>query len=354
MNTDWTSLEPRLRELHKEGLPYREIAEKLGLTRGKVESKLRRLGLYDADRSAPKPESSDEEFCLRAWQGLPPNPTVNQIFDGLMAAQDFNSQFDIGEYCIDRAVKTVKPIVLLFWSDWHIGSPATDYALLKAHIDAVKARKEVYVCLGGDGWDGFLPSFKNSGAVAAQLVSPQLQMLAYKQALIELRAKIISICGGNHNDMLVKKTGVDANRFVLDGMEFPYLPNGGLIRLTVGKVEYKIVQKHHWRFNSSLNKFNTHHRIRDLLYSAADIVVTEHEHNPGIETEWVEEFDQKRQIVNVRTGAYKIGDAFSRRLWKDGVPGPECMVLFPDRKKIVPFDGVDAIADAVRYIHGKS
>jgi predicted transcriptional regulator len=345
---NWTVLEPQLRELRARGTTNAEIAKALGVTISTVESKLRRLGLTGQSED-PKDDNLDEAFALAAYRKLPEKPSIDRIFDGCIAAQGFQEQFNISEYSVEREIKAERPVVITFWSDLHIGSAATDYALLKAHTKLIKDRSNLYVCLGGDGWEGFLPSFKNAGAVASQVVSPQLQMLAYRQLLTELKGKVISICGGNHNDMLVKKTGVDATRFVLDGMNFPYLPNGGLIKLTVGGVEYKIIQKHHWRFNSSLNKFNSHHRMRDFLYSAADVFVTEHEHNPGMETEWIEEYDTRRQIVNIRTGAYKIGDPFSRRLWKDGVPGPECLVLFPDRKKIVPFDGVDAIEDALRY-----
>jgi hypothetical protein len=345
---DWNKLDPELQSLYSRGLGRGEIAKQLGLSEDSVRHRIDKLKLT-GDTKTNEPDNIDEEFCLEAYRKIPENPSFDQILDGLVAAQGFQEQFNIGDYSITRKIRTETPIIACFWSDLHIGSPSVDYSLLKAHKGLIQKHKNIYLCLGGDGWDGFLPSFKNSGAVAAQLVSPQIQMLGIRQLLKELHDKVISICGGNHNDFLVKKTGVDANRFVLDGMKFPYLPNGGLIKLTVGKQTYKIIQKHHWGFNSRLNQFNTHHRIRDFLYSAADIVVTEHEHNPGMETQWVEEYDTKRQVVNVRTGTYKIGDPYSRRLFKDGVPGPECLVLFPDRKKIVGFDGVDAIEDALRY-----
>ena len=90
--------------------------------------------------------------------------------------------------------------------------------------------------------------------------------------------------------------------------------------------------------------------MREKLYPLADVVVTEHLHNPGIEGTHEYEYDAQRNVVNIRTGTYKIGDSYSRSLWKDGVPGSQVVVLFPNSRKIVPFDGPDAIDDAERYL----
>ena len=61
---------------------------------------------------------------------------------------------------------------------------------------------------------------------------------------------------------------------------------------------------------------------------------------------------EKRTVVEIRTGSYKIGDKFSQQFFKEGRPGPQTVVLYPDRRKMVPIHGADALNDARTYLDG--
>ena len=89
----------------------------------------------------------------------------------------------------------------------------------------------------------------------------------------------------------------------------------------------------------------------ELLDPTADIVVQEHEHSPGIESLEKGEYD-KKTVVNIRTGAYKINDGFSMDFYKSGRTAPQTIILFPDEKKILAMHGRDAIKDAITYLEG--
>lgn len=270
----------------------------------------------------------------------------------------FTEAQGIRERVSDRELKAAatidvsEPIGLSFFGDWHIGSPHTDYESLFGDIEVVKGNPRLYCCVSGDRTDMFIPGFKDATAVTGQLVPGDLQLDAMDAILTELGDSIVCAIGGNHDTMARRKTGIDTERQIRKKYKFSYMPHGGLLTLTVGKIEYKILWKHHWRFNSSLNQFNSHHRMLEQLEPTADMVVTEHEHNPGMESVERGTGDAKRMVISIRTGAYKVADGYSMDYFKEGRPAPQTVVLFPDRKKIVAMHGADSMKDAAVYLRG--
>ena len=77
-------------------------------------------------------------------------------------------------------------------------------------------------------------------------------------------------------------------------------------------------------------------------------------HNPAISMteKGSDSLGDARTEIDIRTGTYKLDDKFSEEFFKTGVRGPETIVLFPDRKKMVPFHGREALADSQRYLDG--
>jgi len=278
--------------------------------------------------------------------------TLPEILDGFIERQSFHDNFSIRQLTAEPAINTKKPIALTFLSDVHVGSPHTDYEGFLSDVEKIMSCERHYVALGGDLADNFSPNFKNKAAAVWQLEPPQIQLLTEEKIIEYLRGRIIAKIGGNHDKMIERDTGVSAQYFIMRNKPFPYLPEGGLIKLLIGDIEYKIIWKHHYRFNSSLNKFNTHHRMIEMLVPDADIAVTEHEHSPGIESTEVGEYDARRTQIGIRTGAYKLDDPYSMAYWKAGRIAPQTVILWPDKKKILALHGRDAIEDAQTYLKG--
>ena len=281
---------------------------------------------------------------------------MEETIDSFIAAQDIARKFNIGEYMASIKLNVDHPIAVSFVSDVHLGSPATDYEALKDDLNLIDSDERLFLMAGGDWEDSFMTSFKDAGAVFGQIQPPSTQFKASSNILKHLcdRNKLLAKCAGNHDSMLTRISGVDMNYWILQGEQPPYFPYGGLVKLFVGKAEYKILWKHKWRYNSTLNQFNAHHRAYEMLYPDSDIVIMEHEHNPGIETIERGEFDMKKSIINIRTGSYKGGDAFSRKFYKDGRRGAQTVVFFPDKKYMAPMHGTKAIRDAIYYMDGEN
>lgn len=248
-----------------------------------------------------------------------------------------------------------QPIALTFISDVHLGSQYTNYDAFFADLKLISGDPRFFVCVGGDWQDKFMPSFKDAAAVTSQIVPADIQLLFTKKILEALSPSIVACIGGNHNEMDMRLTGISTERMIHRDSPAAFMPNGGLLTLTVGGAQYKILWKHHWRFNSALNQFNTHHRMLEGLDPTVDIVVTEHEHNPGIESVERFAFGERRTVISIRTGAYKEADPFSVKFYKSGRRGPQTLILWPDRREApMAIHGDDALRRAQTFLDGWS
>jgi len=275
----------------------------------------------------------------------------DKIHKALRSAQKVLRDHDISQIEANITIDTKEPIAISFISDVHIGSPYVDYDAFFKDISYIAKDPRLYVGRGGDWTDKFMASFKDKTAPSHQLYPADIQMEFERIITKELESSIIAIVGGNHGSMDKKITGIDTDAMMYKGLKPAYLPGGGLIKLNLREVSYRILWKHNYRFTSAFNKFNSHHRMRELL-TACDIVVLEHQHDPGHEIIEQGSYDTKGQVLNIRTGSYKIDDPFSVNKYREGRAGPETVVLYPDKKKLVPFSGKDAISDAIKYLDG--
>lgn len=327
---------------------WREIAEQVNQSHGTDLSGEAARGRFKRSRGkAPR-----EPDLIFPNVKNPKDLSFPEMIGAFEQTRDFRAKTSIGELTALAAISATKPIALCVVSDAHIGSPYTNYKALLDDMTTIRETQGLYVLLGGDMCDLFMPQFKDKMAPINALQPPQIQLLTEEKLLEYLSGKIVARNGGNHDRMPQRETGIDVRYFIERDKPYPILPNGGLVRLTVGEVEYKILWKHDYRFKSSLNQFNVHHRMLEQLEPDADIVVTEHEHNPGIESVERGEFDSRRTVVSIRAGAYKGSDPFSVRYFKSGRRGPQTVILWPDRRKILAMHGADALTDATIYLNG--
>lgn len=250
------------------------------------------------------------------------------------------------------SIKTNVPIALSFISDVHLGSNYTDYDAFFRDLKTIADTPQIYLMKGGDWCDKFMPSFRDASASAWQLQPPQVQLLIVERLMDYLGKALVAVIGGNHDRMDAKKTGISTEYFIHRKLKVPYLPEGGLVEITIGDIKYKILWKHDYRFKSAMNQFNPHHRMLEQLAPDVDVVVLEHLHSPGIESIERFEFDQKRTVISVRTGSYKTNDPYSMDHYKAGRPGPQTIIFWPDKRKVLGLHGADSLNDAVTQLKG--
>ena len=261
---------------------------------------------------------------------------LDKVFSTLIDVQELEQSQDIVQLDVVRArIETDKPVALCFLSDLHLGNVRTDYRAMRRDLNSIRDHPRIYVMKGGDWPNKTLGSFRDQTAMAEQISTPQSQVIVVDAIMQQMAGKIVAAIGGNHDNRDERATGLSTEYFIHRDKPFPYLKFGGVIKLTVGKVEYAILWKHNYKGSSIYNELHAHMRARRELYPVADIVVMEHTHSPAVKTSRQYDFDLGRMVVDIRTGTYLIDDAYSRDKFKSGRPGPMTVILFPDRKKMV-------------------
>jgi predicted phosphodiesterase len=280
---------------------------------------------------------------------------LDKVFDTLIDVQEVEGSQDIVQSETVRArIDTKAPIILCFLSDLHLGHLKTDYRSMQRDINTIKGHNRVYVMKGGDWPNKTLGNFRDQTAMAEQISPPHSQVLLAEALMNELSGKIVAAIGGNHDSRDERATGLSTEYFIHRGMPFPYMKHGGVLKLTVGSVEYAILWKHNYKGSSIYNELHAQGRARRELYPLADIVVLEHTHSPAVKTSRLYDFDMARMVVDIRTGTYLVDDNYSVEKFKTGRPGPMAVILYPDRKKIVvpESDCGEMLDDAITYLRG--
>jgi hypothetical protein len=247
----------------------------------------------------------------------------------------------------DEATANVKcdmPIVV-YTSDWHLGSLATDHEHLMRWLEMVLGTENVYlVCVGLDiesrgHFRSILPTLQ-------QVYSPDEQRVIFEQIWQELttNGKLLASCWDNHSIEQYEKLIGYSPIENMQKKEIPYFKGMGTLHLRVGKnleQTYDHFVSHNTRFGSSFNLTHGLKQTARMQGFTGELVVAGHIHNPDIEWTGDRAF--------VRTGTFKTADDYSQRYWGQGKFACPCAVFHADRHEFVPFWTVD---QALAYRRG--
>lgn len=234
-----------------------------------------------------------------------------------------------------RSPDGLQPVAVTFVADQHIG-PGTPVFLKRMREDAqlIASTPGVYAILAGDGVDNHI---KHRAAVLAARSQPSDQWKLYEFYLRIFAHKIILIISGNHDAWTNEIAGVDMVHLLAEKNTLVYAPDEAYIEALVGSIRYDIAVRHQYRYNSSFNLLHTVKRWWEHGAQPFDIGVIGHHHTPE-----VGDFRRHgKQYWAARPGSYQLTSAYARRL---GFPltEPTCptFVLDPGERRIVGFDDV--------------
>ena len=239
-------------------------------------------------------------------------------------------------------VKTDRPVAIMYSSDWHLGSVATNYDEFMRHIDKVLETPNLYMVTVGDEIDNFY-RFGTLRPIFDQIMPPELQMDMLRGILKELASqkKILAACWGNHTSEFAERAmGFDVMSQLVAN-KVPYLGTKGIINLKIGDQTYDNLVTHKSRYSSFLNRLHGNKREFQLTHPAR-VVVTAHTHVPDFETY----YHYGVQNFLIKCGTFKIDDIHSMRYYGRGVMGTPTLVYHPGHDHIVPFSRCE---DALLY-----
>lgn len=232
------------------------------------------------------------------------------------------------------------PIGVAFTGDWHCGSGAVDYPRLRADLEAIRSAPGCYAIGMGDWMEGVTLDVKAAGSLFSGVMNEpgwQEQYVLDRARL--LMGKWVAVLCGNHDQMSGRRTGIKRMDQLAAALDAPYFTEaGGTIYAHVGGERYVLMVKH-THAGKALNPTNGHRRAWDELgnWDLADLVCLGHFHFNDLQI-----VSRKGQrVVYLRSGTYKVHDAYSRDLGYQSEAGTPLAILLPDEHRIVPFRGDD-------------
>jgi predicted phosphodiesterase len=210
----------------------------------------------------------------------------------------------------DNLVKVALPktSLITFQADQHIGGAYTDYDRIYKEAEIIANTNDSYVILGGDIVDAF---FFNPAQYEDIEQTPE--QIEYARALVKFYAdkdKLLGAIVGNHS-MWIKKAGFDPYRYIMQGVEAPYLHGISYFQVGVGAEEYKITGNHMFKGSSIYNNSHPQRRAMNESARGSDVVFSGHWHTKGISQQAFQEFGGKSQVTTmIALGTYKATDEY--------------------------------------------
>jgi hypothetical protein len=317
-------------ELQREYFPERSKAS--------IRGKAQRMGLA-TKRETPKPRMTKETVDkIRGLEDA--DQILARIIDLQRETHKMSTNFDE----VDIYLDVDSPICVAFTSDEHIGAHTTKYDALIQLIDTVQDTPYLYVVEVGDKIDNYLTGVIPQGMYEA-IVPPEVQKRIAEHLFMKLKGRLIAMIQGCHDEFSHKADDFDVNKWICKELGVPNLGHEGYVNLYVGEQRYVIGARHRYKYNSSLNMTHTVKRFRSMKRDF-DIGIIGHHHQGTFE----HLLDQDgKDRVYMRSGSFKGADRYARQLgYSDQLPVVPCVVLFPDRRRILPFLWFE---DAVEYMN---
>lgn len=242
------------------------------------------------------------------------------------------------------------PIGIAFLSDVHVGGGGVDLARFRADVGTISRTPNLYAVFNGDLLENTKPQLKSATALySAQFANPKEQYGYALSRMALCRDKWLVINQGNHDQFDFRVAGIDRLEMLAHQLGVPYRTEAGAtIKLTVGEQPYVIVAKHDHKGKSQLNKSNSQRRLWDEWpheWENADVVALAHLHEPLVE----HVMRKGREVVYLRSGSYKVVDAWAESGGYKPAYGVPVVIFWPGERKVLAFPG-SLFAEACEYL----
>lgn len=321
---------------------YRQIGEQVGLTGEAVRKRLR---TWRRQNSSPTLPDTGDPFTVLDLKHPPTESDLLNLLEQVGAMQGVLGNLDTRQEVATIQLDTSEPAVVAFSGDWHVGGEGTDHTALQRHLKLVRETPDCYTVLMGDYCDNFL-SRGTPPATAEQVIpsGPQIRLAAHFFAYIA--PKVLAFVEGNHDNWTWKLANLSYVQAAAERLQKPYLRHGGILNLRVGQVQYRIAVRHDYKFKSALNTTNSQRQFH-YFTGGADIVALGHLHYGEVQHKEL----AGAETVWLRNGSFKVFDDYAHQIGVGhGQPVMPAVVLYPDRRKLLPFRNLE---DAVEFVQGR-
>lgn len=341
----WSDEEDRLLvELKESGhSAWGDIAATLGRSvdacRGRWKRKLK-------DRKEEQPVAeADQRTILEAWKSQGDKPGWQEIVAHMAQGAELQDRLRPNITAIRRAVTSQRDILVVSMSDFHLGSPATDYAAFLDTTKLLLSDDRFYILVVGPDLETAFTWFHSAEAVLNQVAPPWMQLEAYRLWLNGMLSRTLAVAGDNHTDRRLERYLGDIGLIWRE--DVPYFRTYGLLSLEVGTgdgepVTYKIALKHQYKGHSIYHSLQPVLRVFRDIDPSADVYITAHTHRPAhLSGVFYPEMRPDRPVQHfIVNGTFKTGcDIYAQdRFGGRGVLGLPTLRLSPHRFRILYYD----------------
>jgi hypothetical protein len=231
-------------------------------------------------------EPGEKRTVLEAWEDAHGElPGWHEILEHARQGAELQKAFRPVRTHTERKINTPhEHIFVVSMSDFHLGSPATDYEAFLETTNLILNDERFFIMVCGPDMEMAFAWFRAAEAVLNQTIPPFLQVEAYRLWLDEMLPRTIAVTGDNHGDERLERQLGDIG--VLWRDDVPYFRAMGRLDLSLQygddePVGYEVVMAHRYKGSSIYHDLQPALRLMRDFYPLADIYVTAHTHSPA-------------------------------------------------------------------------
>lgn len=275
----------------------------------------------------------------------PPVGFTDDLWATLEKLQHQMRDLDTEQAEVNVTIEDDKPIMVVFFSDLHIGHTECDMTLLRKDMELIKNTPGLYAVLGGDLADNVVTSVAGRGMYHEQLAPVRIQQTLIDRMTDYIKADTLAMLLGNHEGWSLSSADYDPIAYIANKVGCPYLGAQGFINVTVGGYTYRILAAHQFRMRSSFNLTHQAKRLEDFS-GEADATFVGHTHDGAGENTK----RRGKQKFYGQAGTYLQSSRYGKMLGFTGasaeMPG---VILWPGQRKFIGFN--DAFDDGITHLN---
>lgn len=231
-----------------------------------------------------------------------------------------------------------KPVLLLPFSDQHIGSRGTTYKEFRTITDEIVSTPDLYVALLGDMTE-FAIKLRSVAEICAQIFGPDKQIQFLEDWFNEIKHKVAFCTWENHEaERSEKQAGFSFVKHLI-GKEAIYFDGIGHADVTVGKETYAIAATHKFRGYSYMNACHAGARYMRFQGVDREIAMMGDIHTPA----FAHYYDGPKERLSLVAGTLNINSLYANRYFSIFTqPHYPCIELAHDKHEFTPFKNLGA------------
>lgn len=317
--------------LKSQGFKHSDIAKKAGVATGTV------TNVLDSMRpdEIPDVRPLDKKRGTFNWRNV-----TKWIEDGKKWKHDASWSQDFATIELGHG----DPVIFAPFSDQHVGSWGSDHGALEKITDEILRTPNLFLALLGD-YAEFAIKMRSVLEMTSQVIPPDMQVEFLEDWLTEISPRVAFATWCNHGvEREEKGSGVSSIKRVLS-RNTVYANGIAHVDLKVGHETYKVAASHVFKQGrSSINPLASQMRYMRFQGLDREICIQGDTHTPGL----IQYMDGPLNRVCLNAGTLHVNSGYGKRYYSLFTSSAyPCVVLYPDRHRIVPFWSVEDAAKSI-------